>query len=119
MPAASSMRISTKYPAGSMARCCRSSMRFPLLKLRIWRDGKSYQIEFKHGVPMRRWRSPADGRRGTEVHFMASADTFSNIEFHTKSWPSDCASFVLNHGVKIELSTSAPARARISPSSVA
>ncbi|PYR62798.1 MAG: hypothetical protein DMF88_26510 [Acidobacteria bacterium] len=45
------------------------------LKLRIWRDGKTYQMEFRDGVPV----APlaivgSTERRGTEVHFKASAD---------------------------------------------
>src|SRR5216110_539660 len=53
------------------------------LKLRIWRNGQLHQMEFRRGVPV----APlavvgATDRRGTEVHFMAGAETFNNIEFH-------------------------------------
>ena len=53
------------------------------LKLRIWRDGDTYQMEFHDGVPVAPLAitGPTE-RRGTEVHFMASAQTFNNIEFH-------------------------------------
>ena len=58
------------------------------LKLRIWRDGKEHFIEFAHGDAV----SPLvvvgpggeeDGRpkRGTEVTFLASPETFTMTEF--------------------------------------
>src|SRR4029077_20298151 len=42
------------------------------LKLKIWRDGKFYQMEFRRGVAVSPLAvvGPSD-RRGTEVHFMA------------------------------------------------
>src|SRR6202140_5289010 len=53
------------------------------LKLRIWRDGKAHQMEFRDGVGVAPLAvvGPTE-RRGTEVHFKASAGTFNNIEFH-------------------------------------
>ena len=43
------------------------------LRLRIWRNGKAHQMEFRHGVPMAPLATTsATDRRGTEVHFMAS-----------------------------------------------
>src|SRR5438477_10577863 len=46
------------------------------LKLRIWRSGKTHQIEFRDGVPVAPLSviGPTE-RRGTEVHFMASRAT--------------------------------------------
>ena len=75
------------------------------LKLRIFRDGKSFQIEFKHGVPLAPLTvTGSTERRGTEVHFMASADTFNNIEFHYDIVAKRLRELsFLNHGVKIEL----------------
>src|SRR5437870_11028988 len=75
------------------------------LKLKIWRDGKVHQMEFRDGVPV----APlavlgSTERRGTEVQFMAAKSTFDHVEYHYEL----CArrlrelSF-LNNGVKIEL----------------
>src|ERR1700747_149293 len=53
------------------------------LKLKIWRDGKVHQMEFRDGVPVAPLAvvGPTE-RRGTEVHFKASPATFNNVEFH-------------------------------------
>jgi len=53
------------------------------LGLRIWRDDKEHYIEFAHGdaVAPLRVVGEAPGRRGTEVTFLASPDTFKNIEY--------------------------------------
>src|SRR6266705_5963015 len=53
------------------------------LKLRFWRDGKVHQMEFHHGVPVAPLAvvGPTD-RRGTEVQFMASQQTFDHVEYH-------------------------------------
>src|SRR5512138_3525001 len=53
------------------------------LKLRIWRDGKAHYMEFRDGVAVKALESTGDtDRRGTEVHFLASRETFGTIEFH-------------------------------------
>jgi DNA gyrase subunit B len=75
------------------------------LKLRIWRDGKAYQMEFRDGVPVAPLAvvGPTE-RRGTEVHFKASAGTFNNIEFHYDILARRIRELsFLNNGVKIEL----------------
>ena len=65
------------------------------LKLRIWRNGKAHQIEFRNGVPVAplALMGPTD-RRGTEVHFMASGQTFGTSSTTTRSWRSASASFL-------------------------
>jgi DNA gyrase subunit B len=75
------------------------------LKLRIWRDGKTHQIEFHDGVPSAPLTvTGTTERRGTEVHFMAAATTFDHIEFHYDILARRLRELsFLNHGVKIEL----------------
>ena len=75
------------------------------LKLKIWRDGKLHQMEFRGGVPVSplALAGPSD-RRGTEVHFMASSGTFSNIEYHFDILAKRIRELsFLNNGTKIEL----------------
>ncbi len=53
------------------------------LELRIWRDSKEHFMRFKHGdseAPLVEV-GPANGKKGTEVTFHPSAETFTNIEF--------------------------------------
>src|SRR5258706_4919935 len=47
------------------------------LRLTIRRNGKSHFMEFRHGVPVAPLKvTGKTERRGTEVHFLASAETF-------------------------------------------
>ena len=53
------------------------------LRLSIWRNGKAYEINFSHGesdAPLREI-GDADGKKGTEVTFMPSPETFTMVEF--------------------------------------
>jgi len=75
------------------------------LKLKIWRDGKAHQMEFRDGVAVAPLAvvGPTE-RRGTEVHFMASTGTFSHVEFHYDILARRIRELsFLNNGVKIEL----------------
>ena len=75
------------------------------LKLKIWRNGRMHQMEFRHGDAV----APlvVDGmtdRRGTEVHFMAATETFGRIEYHYEILARRIRELsFLNNGVKIEL----------------
>ena len=75
------------------------------LRLKIWRDGKAYAMEFRDGVPV----APlavvgASERRGTEVHFLPSLATFGQIEFHYDILAKRLRELsFLNDGVKVDL----------------
>src|SRR5216684_1460598 len=77
------------------------------LKLTIWRDGKEHFIEFRDGEA----KSPlatvgdATGKRGTEVTFLPSTDTFTMTEFDWATLEHRLRELAfLNSGVRIVLS---------------
>src|SRR3954470_12337455 len=75
------------------------------LKLKIWREGKLHQIEFRRGVAVAPLVvvAPSD-RHGTEVHFMASRETFGNVEYHFDILAKRIRELsFLNNGSRIEL----------------
>ena len=51
------------------------------LRLRIWRNGQEHAMEFRHGEPVAPLAvvGPAEGRRGTEVSFLPSTETFKGV----------------------------------------
>ena len=53
------------------------------LRARIWRGGNEHFIEFRDGVPVAPLKVVADGagRKGTEVSFLPSTNTFTKVEF--------------------------------------
>src|ERR1700709_57616 len=53
------------------------------LDLRIWRDGKEHYMRFADGEPVEPLKIVADapGRKGTEVTFLPSPQTFTKTEF--------------------------------------
>jgi DNA gyrase subunit B len=52
-----------------------------VLELRIWRDGREHFVRFRNGVTEAPLKSIGDagGKRGTEVTFWPSAETFHNV----------------------------------------
>ena len=77
------------------------------LKLTIWRDGKEHFIEFRDGeaVAPLAVNGPSDGRRGTEVTFQPSPQTFTKLEFDYATLEHRLRELAfLNSGVTIILS---------------
>jgi DNA gyrase subunit B len=84
------------------------------LELRIWRDGKEHYARFEHGDTVEHLRVTGDaaGRTGTEVRFLASTDTFSNLEYSFKTLEARLRELAfLNSGVRIILEDERPAEA--------
>ncbi len=75
------------------------------LRLKICRNGKMHQMEFRRGEAVSPLveTGPSE-RRGTEVHFLASEETFTLVEFHFEILAKRLRELsFLNNGVKIEL----------------
>ena len=82
------------------------------LELRIWRDDKEHVARFKLGDTDEHLRvvGPANGRKGTEVRFLASLDTFSNLEYSFETLEKRLRELAfLNSGVRIILTDERPA----------
>ncbi len=75
------------------------------LRLTIRRDGKSHHIEFRDGAAVAPLAETGKTeKRGTEVHFLASGQTFNNIEYHYDILAKRLRELsFLNNGVKITL----------------
>jgi DNA gyrase subunit B len=75
------------------------------LKLKIYKNGKVYQMEFARGVPQAPLaETGTTDRSGTEVHFFPSIETFGLIEFSFDILAKRLRELsFLNNGVKIEL----------------
>ena len=75
------------------------------LRLTVRREGKSHFMEFRRGVPVAALKvTGKTERRGTEVHFLASAETFGAVEYHLDILARRLRELsFLNHGVKIQL----------------
>ncbi|MBO9395082.1 DNA topoisomerase (ATP-hydrolyzing) subunit B [Shimia sp. R9_2] len=82
------------------------------LELRIWRNGKEHYAKFEHGDCTEHLREVAEcgDETGTEVRFMASTDTFSNIEYSFDTLEKRLRELAfLNSGVRIILEDERPA----------
>ncbi len=76
------------------------------LELRIWRDGKEHFARFEGGETVEHLRvvGEANGEKGTEVRFLASTDTFSNLDYQYKTLEHRLRELAfLNSGVRIIL----------------
>jgi len=82
------------------------------LELRIWRDGREHFCRFERGnttVPLH-VVGETPGRTGTEVRFLASTETFSNLEYHFEQLEKRLRELAfLNSGVRIILEDERPA----------
>lgn len=82
------------------------------LELRVWRDGKEHYAKFAHGDTVEHLRvvGDANGEKGTEVRFLASTDTFSNLDFSFETLEKRLRELAfLNSGVRIILEDERPA----------
>ncbi|MBO9407104.1 DNA topoisomerase (ATP-hydrolyzing) subunit B [Shimia sp. R9_1] len=82
------------------------------LELRIWRNGKEHYAKFEHGDCTEHLREVAEcgDETGTEVRFMASTETFSNIEYSFDTLEKRLRELAfLNSGVRIILEDERPA----------
>ncbi|MCH2077433.1 MAG: DNA topoisomerase (ATP-hydrolyzing) subunit B [Rhodobacteraceae bacterium] len=82
------------------------------LELRIWRDGKEHVARFEHGETVKHLEivGEAGDRTGTEVRFLASTDTFSNLEYSFETLEKRLRELAfLNSGVRIILEDERPA----------
>ncbi|GJE59276.1 DNA topoisomerase (ATP-hydrolyzing) subunit B [Methylobacterium trifolii] len=76
------------------------------LRLRIWRNDREHTMEFRHGdaVAPLSVLGPGNGRKGTEVSFLPSTDTFTMIEFDFATLEKRLRELAfLNSGVRIIL----------------
>ncbi|MGV6888962.1 DNA topoisomerase (ATP-hydrolyzing) subunit B [Rhodophyticola sp. SM2404] len=82
------------------------------LDLRIWRDGKEHHARFERGDTVKHLEvvGDANGRKGTEVRFLASTTTFSNLDYVFKTLENRLRELAfLNSGVRIILVDERPA----------
>ncbi|MDG2294366.1 MAG: DNA topoisomerase (ATP-hydrolyzing) subunit B [Paracoccaceae bacterium] len=84
------------------------------LELRIWRNGKEHYAKFENGETSEHLKVVGDegDRRGTEVRFLASTETFSNLDYSFDILEKRLRELAfLNSGVRIILEDLRPAEA--------
>lgn len=84
------------------------------LELRIWRDGSEHFARFEGGNTVKPLEVVGDagGEQGTEVRFLASDATFSNLDYQFKTLEHRLRELAfLNSGVRISLRDERPAEA--------
>ncbi|WP_164661313.1 DNA topoisomerase (ATP-hydrolyzing) subunit B [Tropicibacter sp. Alg240-R139] len=82
------------------------------LELRVWRDGKEHIARFERGDTVKHLEVVGDcgDRTGTEVRFLGSTDTFSNLEYSFETLEKRLRELAfLNSGVRIILVDERPA----------
>ena len=75
------------------------------LKLRVYRAGKIHEVDFKKGERVAPLKATGPTKKtGTEVTFLPSIETFTNVDFHFDLLCKRIRELsFLNNGVKIEL----------------
>ena len=87
------------------------------LELNIWREDRHHSMRFEHGesVAPLADTGPAEGKSGTEITFLPSTDTFSNIEFEFTTLENRLRELAfLNSGVRIRLVDNRKAEEKVS-----
>ncbi|AMY68073.1 DNA topoisomerase (ATP-hydrolyzing) subunit B [Frigidibacter mobilis] len=83
------------------------------LELRVWRNGKEHYAKFVRGDTVEHLRVVGDaapGEKGTEVRFLASTSTFSNLDYVFKTLENRLRELAfLNSGVRIIIEDERPA----------
>ena len=82
------------------------------LELRIWREGKEHFARFERGDTVEHLRvvGDANGQKGTEVRFLASTTTFSNLDYSFETLEKRLRELAfLNSGARIILEDLRPA----------
>ncbi len=82
------------------------------LELKVWRDGKIHSARFEHGETVKHLEviGDAHGETGTEVRFLASTGTFSNLDYSFEILERRLRELAfLNSGVRIILEDERPA----------
>jgi len=82
------------------------------LELRIWRNGKEHRARFEGGETVEPLTVVGDagGQKGTEVRFLASTNTFSDLDYSFKTLEARLRELAfLNSGVRIVLKDERPA----------
>ena len=75
-----------------------------LFRLTVRRDGKVYEQEYRHGVPVAPLAEVGEtSEKGTECYFKPSDETFSKPHFQYEVLAKRLRAFFLNSGVKINL----------------
>ncbi len=81
------------------------------LELRIWRDGKEHYAKFENGETVEHLSvvGDANGKKGTEVRFLASTETFSNLDYSFNTLEHRLRELAfLNSGVRIKIEDHRP-----------
>ncbi len=82
------------------------------LELRVWRDGSEHHARFERGETVKHLErvGEANGEQGTEVRFLASLTTFSNLDYVFKTLEARLRELAfLNSGVRIVVRDERPA----------